>query len=307
MNARHLMHLGLKALKREAPTLQTVIGVSLMFAAGGILVSFADDISEVNQKVRDAKEEIKLADTDPVGWDDMGETRKQYVRRTRKEIAVGYLKTVGPAAGVAVLGAVSIYKGHLTLETRLKDTTASLAALALFTSNYRNRVRADLGEEKDMEYATGYSVDRKTIVDGETGETTEEVKIVKKDGDSSPRNGFVFKEGYNPNWSKSPAVNYNFLMNSLDAVNFQLSTREEMSLNEMLKPFGEKHRKYGQNAGAFKYDKDGSINHIRLNPVFMQGLINGTSPDAICVLEYDDGRPLETDILNDVRNIWNEE
>lgn len=286
--------------QREKPTLMLTIASGLIVGGVGVLIYKAADIAETNKKVADTKQEIKDVDEDPVGWSEMGETKFHYIVKNFTVISEDYLKHCGFGAACVGIGLGLAWKSHADM----KQTISSLALTAALNANklteYRKRVVADQGVEKDYEYYTGQGLKKKVTVDenGTVTETTESVNV--PDATYIPHS-FLFDES-NPNWTPSPQANLNFLTQQLTTINLRLHFQEEMFENEMRDIFGADRTQVAQTAGAFGHDVNGEEQKIRMNPQAMQGLLNGTDPSALIILEYENGTPLDDDILNDERN-----
>lgn len=298
MGIKDKIAMTLRKVQPSIPTVEFVLAGSLIAAGTAVLIVYADEIAEVNRKVRVAKEEIKEVDKDKSGWKEMGETKTHYILRTTKDCAVDYVKAAGVGvaciAGGVTLGCIS----HATLTAQLEATAASLAATTYSFNNYRNRVVADQGVEKDFEYYTGVGV-KKTVEVQQDGTVKEVITPINAPTDATYiPNSFIFDE-HNPNWTKSPEENLNFIFNSLRSINVILenSPFEICSLNKMRECFDEEPTVAGVCSGAIRTWEDGSSHRVRLNPILLQRLVDGTDPSAVIQFEYDDGTPLETDIF----------
>lgn len=294
------LHTTGRVLQHEKPGIELAVASGLIVGGAITLVVMASDIAETNKKVADTKEEIKEVDEDPVGWSEMDETKMHYIFRNAKVISGDYMKACGPAF-LAIGGGVALaWHTHATMEDRVKTLAAALIAGTAKFTDYRKNVIADQGAEKDQEYYTGQTVKKTTVVD-EDGNVHEKVETVKSPGETWVPNSFMFDET-NDNFTRSPRANYNYLMQQLISINLRLWHEGEMTENDMRDICGAERTQTGQCAGAFSIDKDGNKHEIRYNPSGMQDLINGTSPYAKVILEYDDGTPLEPDIFADERN-----
>lgn len=288
------------AFQREKPTLMLTLGTGLIIGGVGVLIYKAADIAETNKKVADTKQEIKDTDADPAGWSEMDETKFHYIVRNFTVISGDYMKNCGFGAACVAVGLGFAWKSHADM----KQTLSSLALTAALNANklteYRKNVIADQGPEKDYEYYTGQGLKKKVTVDedGTVTETTEPVNV--PDATYIPHS-FIFDES-NQNWTKSPQANLKFVTQCITTINLKLHFQNEMFENEMRDVFDAPRTQVGQTAGAFSVGLDGYEKRVRMNPQAMQGLINGTDPSALIILEYEDGTPLDDDILNDERN-----
>lgn len=297
-----------RKVKPALPTIEIVAGSALIIGGAAYLIAKADDISEVHEKVREAKEEIKNVDADEAGWEEMDESKSHYILRNAVDCGVDYLKATGVGLGCIGGGLALVYISHASLTKQLEATAASLAGVTYTFNKYRDRVRndPDAGEDKDTYYYTGYAVKHVTEIETQPDGTILQVDktvLVKPDDISgkSARPMFSFWWGpANPNWTGNPEADKNFLYNSLSATNFRMGHRDGwLTWNGIAHDgFGADITVMGQTAGAMSDWPDGTVGHsLRFNPTSIQGLLDGET-EALLIIEYDDGSMLETDLFS---------
>lgn len=295
---------GVKTIKRNAPVIEAILGTAFVVGGATALILSAEEIAEVNRKVKEAAEEIKEIDKDAAGWSEMGETKAHYIFKTVKECSVGYAKSAG--VGIGITGIGLIFNGMSTVEFTKQVEAATVAAAGIYTSfnQYRQRVVADQGSEKDFEYFTGCGIKR-TVQLKKDGTTITTVSPIK-DNESIcyiPFS-FSFTERSNPNWTASPDANLNLIYGCVAAINRRLDKRGFVEFNRMCEIFEARESLLGVSGGARRDWPDGTINHkVRVNPIGIQDMIDGISPDGLIILEYDDGTPLDFDIFSDLELI----
>lgn len=288
----------LRTVRPSVPTAELIFAGGLIAAGTAVLIVYADEIAEVNRKVSAAKEEIKEVDKDKSGWDEMGETKTSYILRTTKECGVGYVKAAGIGVTCITGGIVLAYISHASITAQLEATAASLASTTAILTNYRQRVIADVGAEKDFEYYTGVGV-KKTVEVQPDGTINEVITPIETpNAENYILNSIVFDK-HNPNWTPNADENLNFIFNSLRSINIILenSPYETCTVNKMRECFMEPPTVAGACAGAVRTWEDGSTHRVRLNPILMQRMIDGTDNTAILQFQYDDGTDLESDIF----------
>lgn len=315
---RGMFFKGLKAFKDDLPEILMFEGAGLVAAGAIILIHDAEDISKVNIDRQETKQEIKDVDADPEGWSQMGETKKEYKKRKRYEHFKGYIKAAGPGLLVMGVGEFMQFKAEADMIKRLETTTLQLVSLATIFANYRQRNIEENGADKDYEYLTGQKIVKEDIIDERTGEI-KTVKKVQIDPDHPPVFGFIFDE-HNENFTKSPTENGHFIAERLNTINRKLGRHTYMFAKEMYDIFDEKPDELSLNGGALYdwnegEDKDGkpiiTTGHtVRIRPEGIQGLIDGITPYATIIFEYDDGTPLHPDIstrvgYNKIANVPN--
>lgn len=289
-------------LKKHASTIEFVAGCAAVVGGTVLLVKSANDIADVNNQVEDHKRHLKEIDEDEDGWEGMAETRGQYIRRCFVQDTVDYTKAIWKAAGLMAIGITMFGLSHATLTKQLKAVSASLAATSLSYSQYRQRVREDVGEEKDYQYLTGSCA--KTVEvkkDGTVIETT--IPINDNPDKCYIPHSYMFDE-HNINWSEDPEHNKYFLERGLAAVNRRLEDDGFIFENDIWKLIGADAcdmTMAGQCAGAHYKNADGTTNKIsfgieRNNPN-AKAFRDGNEPSFFIILQYSDGRSIDDDLF----------
>lgn len=158
-----------------------------------------------------------------------------YVRNTFKIV-----KIYAPAAGVMTLSVVALSTSHVTLTRR---NTALMSAYALVQTayeNYRERVRQEIGEERELDLYRG--VGNKEIGSGEDPDA-----IVIDPNKFSPFARF-FDEG-SEHWVKDSEINRLFVQAQQNYLNHRLQVFGHVFLNEAYDALGLERSKAGQVVG----------------------------------------------------------
>jgi len=146
------------------------------------------------------KEEKKLIMSDetgerylPVKIDkrDLTDDQKKLLLARRIDFAKDIVKAYWPAVALEVGSVVLIWKGRSILRKNLSAMTAAYAALAEAYRKYRERVRQEIGAEREEQLALGYSLEERVDENGNVQ------KVLKPEADGN-RNAFGFwlNEGY---------------------------------------------------------------------------------------------------------------
>lgn len=154
------------------------------------------------------------------------------------------VKLYAPAASLGLLTIGCIVGAHGIMRQRNVALLGAYKLMEKGYSDYRARVREEVGEEKDFEFANG--VTTQEIVNEETGKT-ETVKVVNNPNAISPYARF-FDEG-NSNWSKTPEYNLLFLRSQQNYANDILQARGHLFLNEVYDSLGLPRTQAGQAVG----------------------------------------------------------
>lgn len=175
-------------------------------------------------------------------------------KERKSDLTMLYLHTAGKFAKIYgpsfVLGVTSIgmlTKSHTILTKRNAGITAAYTALEKGFKDYRRRVIAEQGEDKDREYR--YGVETRDIeVVGKDGEKPK-VKKVKVVGDGG---GSIYSRLFdesNPNWSPQPECNFLFLRSVQHNLNQNLESNGHVFLNDVHDALGMSRTPAGSQVG----------------------------------------------------------
>lgn len=161
------------------------------------------------------------------------------------------VKLYGPTIAVGTLSVALLTGSHVVLNRRNVALTAAYASLEKAYKEYRERVMAELGE--DREHELRYSTEEKTVkVDGKNK------KVVVPDG--TPSLYAKFFDEYNKNWCKTPEYNRMFIQTQQNWANELLKARGHVFLNEVYDMLGLERTKAGAVVGWVNNgDGDGYI------------------------------------------------
>lgn len=183
----------------------------------------------------------------------------------KKDLAIAYVQTgadfvklYGPAV---VLGAVSIsciLGSHNIMKKRNLALVAAYKAVEKGFSDYRARVVAEFGEDKDYQFKHGLS--SKVDVVEETDENGKKKKVKKDAFDVEDPNNIsqyaVFFDESSSEWSKTPEYNKTFLKCQQNYANDLLHSRGHIFLNEVYDLIGVPRTQAGAVVGWVKGDGD---------------------------------------------------
>lgn len=164
--------------------------------------------------------------------------------------AVDFAKLYGPALALGAISLTCFFSAHKIMIKRQAALMATYKILNNNFSKYRDRVIADVGKEKDLEYrgigSRTYTVQEQDD-DGNMIDVPKTVYDVKDPNDWSPYAKF-FDAG-NPNWKKNPEYNLAFLKNVQSYCSRILEGRGHLLLNEVYRALGIPENKTGMRAG----------------------------------------------------------
>lgn len=227
-------------------------GTAMVAIGTGMAISKAEEAVEVKRVMKCKIEAIEMKDeTD--SWQD-GERARACIDMAKHTIG-GYAKVYGPAIGVEGVGIALQCVSHKSLKNQVGTLAASLATNMAAFAQYRQRVRDELGEEKDEEFYMGKPV-VEVKVDEKTGE-----QYTTTDLPMAPPHTFLFDET-NPNWENYGFANRDFLENHLRWLNQKLQREGVLFENDIRRDVGAPIDPESTNWGITAVDDDGNQQYI---------------------------------------------
>lgn len=226
-------------LQKNSPRLFFVAGVagvitSTVLACKATL-KLSDDLDEIKNEV-DAVKELKDKATNGNYPD------HEYYR----DLSYVYMKSgiriarlYAPSVVIGTTSLVALTTSHVTLSRRNAALTAAYAAVSKSYDEYRDRVRKELGEEKELDiYHAAYDEHRPD---------TKEIVKVADPNRFSPYARFF--DEYNRNWKKNAELNKLFIQCQQNYANHILHARGHIFLNEVYDMLGIERCQAGQVVG----------------------------------------------------------
>jgi hypothetical protein len=213
-------------LQKNSPTILFAVGVT-GFVATTVLASRASlKLPDVLEKLESEKELAKTFRDDPaIDYDDEAYTAD--VATMYAVMGVDIFKLYGPAIVCGGISIAALTGSHHILNKRNAGLSAAYAALDKGFTQYRNRVRSELGDEKDREFRHGHENKEITVID-EDG--TSRKVIVKH---TPPGNRSVYSKFFdqlNINYEPTPEYNAIFLHAKQRYANDKLRSRGHLWL-----------------------------------------------------------------------------
>lgn len=227
------------------------------------------NLESMRDRVEEYEEEHEEATVSEIGWAIMPRYEKARVQlQGIGEIALEF----APAALCTIMGATLIIGSHNIMTKRNAALMAAYTGINEAYNKYRSRVIEQYGEDVDFEMRNGAK--KETVVkestDEETGKKKKEKEIVDIIADPSLYSRW-FDESC-PEWSKSPGMNYHFLMCQQNYLNDKLVMRAAES------PKG--------------------IGHVFLNEVYDALGIDQTGPGSLVGWLYDPNDPERREFID---------
>jgi hypothetical protein len=181
------------------------------------------------------------------------EEHKRHVVQIWTATSVAYAKLYGPAFILGVTSIACLTKSHQILASRNTALMAAYTGLDSAFKKYRQRVVAELGEEKDTEFAHGKAEEGAHTGYDEKG-NGKVTKTKKAPKDAASPYGRWFDET-NRHWDKDPGYNHTFLDNQQKWCNILLKKKGHLFLNEVYDLLGMERTQEGQEVGWY-YDTE---------------------------------------------------
>lgn len=182
-----------------------------------------------------------------------------YKKALRMRTARNVAKLYAPAVGLGVISIALLTGSHVVLTKRNAGLAAAYAVLDKGFNEYRERVRKELGPEKDQEFRYGSKT--KEIV--EEGEDGHKVREIKRNAVTNRSIYARFFDESNRNWQRSgPIANRTFVQVQQDYANDKLSARGHLFLNEVYDLLGMERTPEGSQVGWIKHGPHKGDGHV---------------------------------------------
>lgn len=192
------------------------------------------------------------------------------------------VKLYAPAVLVGGAGIICLTGSHMQLTKRNNALAAAYTGLATAYSSYRDRVREELGEEKELEFYHGVKAEE-VKVDGDT------FTIKTVDPNKLSIYARIFDES-NPNYKKDVEHNKIFLKCQQNYFNTILHVRGHVFLNEVYEHLGFDHVSYGQIVGWVLNDEGDNYIDFGIYDAASSRFVNGW--ERAIVLDFNVDGPM---------------
>lgn len=152
------------------------------------------------------------------------------VYKSYATVSVELTKLYAPAVVVGVVSLAALTKSHRQLANRNTALTVAYTGLSKTFNAYRERVREQLGDEKDQQFLHG-TVQQEIEYKDKQGKTRTK-SITALDPSSTAALSYYFDRS-NPAWVSDPGYNQNFLDGTQRWANLQLQKNGHLFLNEV--------------------------------------------------------------------------
>lgn len=214
--------------KKNSPHIFFAVGIagvvtSTVLACRATL-KLNDRLDEVENRIEDAKD---ISVREQLSRSQHSALMLSAYSRSAVDITKLYL----PSVILMTVSVGALTGSHVQMTRRNSALTATVATLSKTLDDYRERVRKELGVERELDLYHGATTHTITNEDG----STQEIKMV----DPTNISGYarIFDET-NPRWSKSRDINKTFLMAQQNYMNHLLKSRGHLFLSEVYEALG---------------------------------------------------------------------
>lgn len=230
-------------VRKNSPGLMFAAGVAGVVTSTVLACRATLKLNETLDEFRENLEAVKSVES-AVADPSKDYSKEQHQRNQVYVYTHGTVKLIklyGPAVIVGAASLAALLASHRTLTQRNASLTAAYSALQMSYDAYRDRVKKEVGPDKELDLFHGVEMAERTI-----NGKVQKGKVVGS-ANGSPYS-FIFDEG-NPNYEKAPEVNRMFLMANQTYFNHILHRRGHVFLNEVLDRLGFDHTPAGAVVG----------------------------------------------------------
>lgn len=240
---------GMLLVKKHSPEILTTVGIVGVVASAVMASKATLKLEPVVEKIKNGKDEAKSFLEDEMFPEYDKDRHNKEVARVYVKGAVDLSKLYGPSITLGLSSIACIIGAHGIMRKRNVALAAAYKAVETSFSEYRKRVIAEIGEEKEEDVYIGRQ--QVEIVD----ENGKKKKVTKVDPNGISAYARFFDE-YSDNWSKTPEYNLLFLKAQQNYANDLLHARGHVFLNEVYDMIGIPRSQAGQVVG-WVLSKDG--------------------------------------------------
>lgn len=240
---------GMLLVKKHSPEILTTVGIVGVVASAVMASKATLKLEPVVEKIKNGKDEAKSFLDDEMFPEYDKDRHNKEVARVYVRGAVDLSKLYGPSITLGLSSIACIIGAHGIMRKRNVALAAAYKAVETSFSEYRKRVIAELGEEKEEDVYIGRQ--QVEVVD----ENGKKKKVTKVDPNGISAYARFFDE-YSDNWSKTPEYNLLFLKAQQNYANDLLHARGHVFLNEVYDMIGIPRSQAGQVVG-WVISKDG--------------------------------------------------
>lgn len=235
-------------LQKHSPRTLFVIGVVGVVGAAVLASRATMKVGDILDNYEDENEVIDNDLYNASQHNDGAYTLEKATKdKVKLRVATGLdiVKLYAPAVGVGIISVAALTGSHVILSNRNTALTAAYVAVQKGFDKYRERVKAELGDDKDREFRFG-KVEKEFVEETETG------PVVTSEVIADPNELSVYAKFFDQtcvDWKRNPEYNMLFLKAQQDYMNNLLHARGHLFLNEVYDALGIPRTKAGAVVG----------------------------------------------------------
>lgn len=260
MNIKMMLSRAGMILKKNSPIILTVTGVVGLTAAGVVACVQSTKVDKVIERHKNRIEDLHDCKDDILAECGAASYRGSLVRAYTKTVW-DFTKLYGIPLVLAAGSITAILCGHNIISKRHAALSVAYDALNTAFGTYRDRVRQDVGEEKEMAYYTG-KTPSDPAYDKNAADPDHIIKEFEKKHTTAGLSPYSrFFDEQSSCWKNDPLLNKNWVIGMQNWANNLLKTRGHVFLNEVYEALGFPHTPTGALVGWVLTD-DGSTDNV---------------------------------------------
>lgn len=233
-------------IKKNSPTLMFGAGVVGMVGTVVLASKATLQLESVLDETDTMKEKAKLArEKYPDKYSEKDLQKDMVIVHVRQYTKLA--KLYAPSLALGTVSIACLTGSHVTLTKRNAGLVAAYATIEKSFNQYRERVLAEVGPEREREFFYG----TEDVTTAKVDEKGKPVNTTKKVAGGTSMYAKFFDES-NPNWTASPESNLFFLKLHQQHLNDQLMARGHVFLNEVYDALGMERTQAGAVVGWVK-------------------------------------------------------
>jgi hypothetical protein len=250
--------------QKHSPTALYALGV---VGVGTAVVLACQATLKLSEVLQEGEEHLKKVEV-TVREDD--EEVKKAGFNVRLQTAIKIVRLYAPSAILLAASLGAITSSHVILKRRNAALTAAYAIVHKSFDDYRNRVRDELGAEKDLEFRFG-TAEREVMEEGPNGPEVRVIKgldpdAVKKEIEAGRTYARIFDRD-NDNWSDVPHQNQHFIQMVMNHARDALQIHGHIFLSDVYDMLGFERTKASTQVGW--------VRDIKIDPVTKKPMNDG--------------------------------
>lgn len=221
--------------QKNSPQMLFASGIVLM---GATVVSACRATLQLEDILEDVKKERwevnEIASSKPEKYSEKDVTKLNVYITTKGMVKI--LKVYTPTILFASLSVAALTSSHQILSRRNAGLSAALAATERAMASYRDRVREEIGEDRELAVYRGEKTETVPVLDDE-GRETKSKKKVKTGGGHSPY-ARVWGRDTSNEWDPIPEYSLAKLRSVQTYCNIKLESEGHLFLNEVFDELG---------------------------------------------------------------------